>query len=242
MLIDDYLPLESINEEVLDKYLSDGYYRMHQSIFTTDAIFLNEMWLPVFWLRVDVHRLALSATAQKIAKMNSRFSVSVAPAVIDDEINALYGLYKSTITFNGYESVSTCLNGDNAPPIFNTLMMQVRDGEKLIAVGYFDCGKSQAAACTPPAMLVPVFRMGPLAGAPSLPVLGLMAVVAVGLGRVKLPMASPKAAACAPVLSCCQLKARITPCEKRYTPTATPPDGAKDSMALWTPASLKAVR
>jgi arginine-tRNA-protein transferase len=141
MLIDDYLPLETINEELLDKYLSDGYYRMHQSIFTTDAIFLNEMWLPVFWLRVDLHRLVLSATAQKIVKMNSRFSVSVAPAVIDDEINALYGLYKSTITFNGYESVSTCLNGDNAPPIFNTLMMQVRDGEKLIAVGYFDCGK-----------------------------------------------------------------------------------------------------
>jgi arginyl-tRNA--protein-N-Asp/Glu arginylyltransferase len=141
MLLDDYLILEEINEDALDRYLSEGYYRMNQNIFTTDAIFLNEMWLPVFWLRVDIHRLTFGTTAQKIAKMNKRFTVSISPMEINEEINTLYELYKSTIAFNGYESVSKCLNGDDANVIFKTQMMQVRDGEKLIAVGYFDCGR-----------------------------------------------------------------------------------------------------
>jgi len=141
MLLDDYLSLSTLSKVELDRYLSVGYYRMHQSIFTTDAICLEGVWLPVFWLRVVLDRMEPSSTSKRLEKLNSRFSVKVLPAVITDEINELYGKYIESVTFSGYETVGSCLNGDEQPPIFDTMMMEVRDGKKLIAAGYFDYGE-----------------------------------------------------------------------------------------------------
>lgn len=140
-----YYP-EKMNGEELDDFLEMGWYRMGQSIFTTHFIFLEESYYRVFWLRYNLNNIALSKSQKRLKDKHQQFDVSVKPLEITDEIEQLYAAYKTCVNFAGAESVHQWLFGD-APPtnVFDTELIEIRDNQKLIAVGVADWGSKSIA-------------------------------------------------------------------------------------------------
>ena len=131
----------------LDQMLSSGYYRMQHLMFTTNDTCLGaeETLIPVFWLRTIVNQCCLNNSANTILKRCSRFSVSVHSAHVDDEIESLYDLYKEHVPFPVSSSCTDYLHMDVLPNPFESMMIQVRDKDRLIAIGFFDKGQQTIA-------------------------------------------------------------------------------------------------
>jgi leucyl-tRNA---protein transferase len=130
---------------LLDEYLSRGWYRMQQTIFTTDIIIKNELVIPVFWLRFALKKYTETKSSRKISEQNKKFSVVLKNGHITREAEELYSLYKSSVDFEVSETISDYLVGEAAVSIYNTNCYEIRDGRKLIACGYFDEGENSLA-------------------------------------------------------------------------------------------------
>ena len=132
---------------VLDDYLAAGYYRSQHLLFTTQQtqISSQQKLYPVFWLRIPVSNLVESASAAVIRKNCSLFSFSYNKAKINNSINELYSSYLSTIEFEAAESCGSYLHDPNFENPFNSKMIQIKDMNNLIAIGYFDVGKISMA-------------------------------------------------------------------------------------------------
>lgn len=130
----------------LDDFLSQGWYRMHQTVFTTKHIVLNAAIYNVYWLRYNLAKINLSKKLKKILLHNNQFTISIKPIVVTAELEALYASYRASIKFDHSESVKHWLYGDDGVEptdnIFDTNIIEVRDGNKLIAVGIFDRGRN----------------------------------------------------------------------------------------------------
>lgn len=140
-----YYP-ERMNGKELDSFLEMGWYRIGSSIFTTHFILLNDYIYRVFWLRYNLKNIVLSQSQQRLEKRNQQFDVSVKPLEITDEIENLYAAYKTGIIFRAPVSVQNCLYGERPPSnVFDTELVEVRDGDKLIAAGIADWGAETIA-------------------------------------------------------------------------------------------------
>ena len=140
-LYENILP-EQVIGKTLDNYLAKGYYRMVQSVFTTECIHGEHgNMLDCFWLRTLVNEINPINT-HKIFIKNKKFSISIGEAKYNDEIDQLYALYLENISFNAPENVQNVLLNSEKKAAFDTQIIEIRDHETLIAVGYFDLGEN----------------------------------------------------------------------------------------------------
>lgn len=144
MFADVYCP-ETLKPEQLDQYLAQGWFRMGQTIFTTNFLnFKNQLYSAV-WLRVALNEFSKDKTHQKLMKRNAGFRIEIQKALITPEKEALYTAYKGNISFETSASLKTLLFGKTNHNVYNTHEITLYDGEKLIAAGFFDLGKASAA-------------------------------------------------------------------------------------------------
>jgi len=138
---------EGFRGELLDNCLSMGYYRMQHLLFTCNETQTGEdsHTIPVFWLRTLVNPCKINRQARTINKKCAAFSVSIQPAFADEEIEELYALYSNHKPFSTSATCGSYLHQNELPNPFDTLMVQVRDGENLVAVGFFDEGQQAIA-------------------------------------------------------------------------------------------------
>jgi leucyl-tRNA---protein transferase len=136
---------ESMPGPLLDEYLSKGWYRMQQTIFTTDIIIKNDHIIPVFWLRLVLKKYQEAKKSRKIMELNQGLSVKLKSGRITDEAEALYAIYKDSVDFDVSESIRDYLVGESPVSIYHTHSYEVRDGKKLVACGYFDEGANSLA-------------------------------------------------------------------------------------------------
>jgi len=129
----------------LDLFLSIGYFRMQQDIFTCRYILFDDNFCPVHWLRINLARASYGPKQTRLLRINDRFSVTVKPFVLSDELETLYALYRNTLNFDAPESVESCLLGGATYNAFDTYVIEVRDERKLIAAGIFDNGDQSIA-------------------------------------------------------------------------------------------------
>ncbi len=132
---------------LLDEYLAAGYYRMQHLLFTTHhtQLGIQQKAQPVFWLRIPVKNINENSTACAIRKRCAAFSVIFNKAKINNEINELYNCYIKGIEFEAAESCNIYLHDPCIENPFHAKMLQLKDGNALIAVGYFDVGKTSMA-------------------------------------------------------------------------------------------------
>ncbi len=145
---DFVFPDESgFTNQMLDEYLASGYYRMQHLLFTTHATQVNIEGneLPVFWLRVPVKNILEKKGALTVRKKCAHFNVVFGEAIINQEIDDLYSIYKSKMDFEAANTCGSYLHDANIPNPFSSHTVQVRDGSTLIAVGYFDIGAKSMA-------------------------------------------------------------------------------------------------
>ncbi|WP_234734928.1 arginine-tRNA-protein transferase [Tellurirhabdus bombi] len=129
----------------LDLYLSMGYFRMQQKVFTCCAVLFDNTVCTVHWLRIALSRVNYGKDQLQLLRKNQQFLVTVKPFVLTEQVEALYAEYKSAITFDAPESVEACLFGEADYNLFDTYAVEVRDDTKLIAVGIFDNGARSIA-------------------------------------------------------------------------------------------------
>jgi arginine-tRNA-protein transferase len=129
----------------LDRFLAIGWYRMGQSIFTTNHIFQGDNTYWVFWLRYFLPGVEFTPKQKKILARNSRFSMEVKPFHLTREHELLYEQYHEGISFDAPPTISSFLYEENGNNVFATSIIELRDGKKLVAAGIFDEGNESIA-------------------------------------------------------------------------------------------------
>lgn len=141
---DIHIP-EFLTAAQMDDYLSKGWYRMQQTIFTTDIIVKNDLLIPVFWLRFSMKRYQPGKQYQRIIKLNKDFTVSLCDGSITAEVEQLYQYYSATRSFELSATAAEYLLDETGRNIYPSKRFEVRDHDRLIAVGYFDEGDTTLA-------------------------------------------------------------------------------------------------
>lgn len=137
---------EKLSGRELDEYLARGYYRIGQSLFTDSIVIMDGHLYKVYWLRMDLKKIKQSKKIKKLFRNNNDLQVEVRPFHLSLEILELHELYKSSIKFNGPESLREYLLEDVLDSIFDTRIIEIRDGDRLVAAGFYDVGKESTAA------------------------------------------------------------------------------------------------
>lgn len=131
----------------LDEYLDRGWFRMGQTIFTTNFIRFKDQIYSTVWLRITLNTFD-DKTQVRLFKRNSFFRTVIGPAQFTEEKEELYQRYRQTLEFQPSESIRQLLFGKENHNVYNTYEVSVYDGDKLIAFGFFDLGKKSAAGIT----------------------------------------------------------------------------------------------
>ena len=143
MFVDVNCP-ESLKPQGLDEYLERGWFRMGQTIFTTNWLNFKETFYSAIWLRLQLNDYSADGTQKKLLQKNLRFQTEIRPASITIEKELLYVRYKQSVPFEASASLQALLFGNSETNIFDTYEIDVYDQDKLIAVGFFDIGKEAA--------------------------------------------------------------------------------------------------
>ncbi len=139
-----YYP-ESITGKQLDVFLAKGWYRMGQGIFTTNYVIQEDKFFRVYWLRYNLQTLVFGKQARLVKKAAEKFSISVKPLMVTEELEQLYRLYKSGLSFEPAESVQSWLFDIQPTNIYDSYVIEIRDNGLLIAAGIFDQGHNSIA-------------------------------------------------------------------------------------------------
>lgn len=137
---DDLLQQAPVTGVLLDHYLSHGFFRMRQYLFTTYYIDYEGSLHDVFWLRTKVDAVEETSSNKRLRKAASRFTINFRHAEVSQEAEALFTRYSEQLTFKHSASIQEVLYGDLDYDVFKTMMVEIRDQGQLIAVGYFDIG------------------------------------------------------------------------------------------------------
>lgn len=149
MFADRHFPTD-LTADQLDNYLQKGWFRIAQSIFTTNFLSFNNEIYSAIWLRVRLAHYEPEKKNKRILQQNNRFQVAIGQANILEEHEALYRRYRKSLSFNASSSLPELLFGSASTNIYNTWQVDVRNtatGE-LIACGFFDLGSKSAAGIT----------------------------------------------------------------------------------------------
>jgi arginine-tRNA-protein transferase len=147
MLAQVHFP-QSLSGGELDRYLAEGWFRMGQTIFTTNFLNFKQKFYSAIWLRIRLSECVFSKSEEKLFRLNGHFSIQIQKANIDQEKENLFTRYRTQVSFEPSSSLQSLLFGKAVDDIYETLEITVRDGEKLIGCGFFDLGKTSAAGIT----------------------------------------------------------------------------------------------
>jgi len=138
------------NGALLDNFLAQGCYRMHQDIFTTNLLWDAGGLYNVFWLRYPLHKFYFDKKPQKLLRYNQRFEVTTRALSITREMEMLYEIYFHSVNFEAPRNIQDFLFGDAVienpqQDLFDSEVIEIRDKNKLIAAGIFDNGHNSIA-------------------------------------------------------------------------------------------------
>ena len=139
---------DSLHPHELDDYLANGWFRMGQTIFTTNFLKFSGIIYSAIWLRIDLSTFEKSKTQQKLEKLNAGFKVVIQPIQFNEDQENLFQKYRNHITFDASPSLENLLFNNGENDVFNTYEVSVYDQEKLIATGFFDLGDNTSAGIT----------------------------------------------------------------------------------------------
>ena len=137
---------KSLAPEMLDQLLAKGWFRMGQSIFTTEYTLFDHRMYQTIWLRHVLKDYHETKTIRNLKKRNKAFRLELKKVEITSTHEDLFSRYKGSVYFNTASSLNQLLNGYviEEAQIFNTYEINVYDKNKLIACSYFDIGKKSA--------------------------------------------------------------------------------------------------
>jgi len=139
---------EILQPQELDTYLANGWFRMRQTIFTTNFLQFDSLFYSAIWLRVALADYVPDKKHHTLKKLNKAFTTEIkrCPAGgISTPHESLYCQYRSSVSFDVSPSLQELLLGHDSVNRFNTYEVNIYDGDILIAAGFFDLGATAAA-------------------------------------------------------------------------------------------------
>lgn len=136
-----------IHPEELDAYLDKGWFRMGQMIFTCHILCFNNEVYSTIWTRLDLRVYSIKKRMRKIRNRNDRlFRIEIGKPDFGGERQRLYDKHKRR--FEGYVpgSLKESLFGVEDENIYDTREIAIYDGDRLIAISYFDVGSNSMAS------------------------------------------------------------------------------------------------
>lgn len=131
----------------LDAYLSRGWYRMGQTIFTCQFLCINEKLYSTIWTRLNLTKHQFRKGQRKLLRNNGkRFRHVIQAGSINIKKEVLYQKYRAQ--FKGYLSPSLrhSLLDNTDDNIYNTYEVCIYDNDKLIGFSFFDLGSKSLAS------------------------------------------------------------------------------------------------
>ena len=137
---------QNLDPKALDLLLAKGWFRMGQSIFTTEFVLFQSCVYRTIWLRHDLKKYQSGKSISNLKKRNKNFRIELKRAVITDTHVELFEKYKDSVSFDTAASLHQLLDGYVYIPanIYNTYEINIYDQEQLIACSYFDIGFKSA--------------------------------------------------------------------------------------------------
>ncbi|HLO44319.1 MAG TPA: hypothetical protein VK175_08310 [Leadbetterella sp.] len=140
----DIRNLEYISPKQLDRFLELGWFRMGQSMFTTNFLVFGNEQFNALWLRVDLKEFESSVSQKKLLKQNERFTIKVVSGQITYEKEDLFYRYRQSLSFSIAPSLQNLLTGNSLFDRFDSRHLEIYDGNTLIGCGVFDLGENTA--------------------------------------------------------------------------------------------------
>lgn len=139
---------EKLDPGELDNFLERGWFRMGQTIFTTNFLHFKDRFYSAVWLRIVLSEFVIDKIQKKLAKQNSIFRTEIKKISIDPVKEILFAAYRQSVSFEASASLHTLMFGKAQHTVYDTLEVNIYDENKLIAVGFFDVGATSAAGIT----------------------------------------------------------------------------------------------
>lgn len=145
-MIETHLPRQLTGKRY-DQFLASGWFRGSIMLYKMDLLIMDEQLWSVVNIRLKLADFEPRKSQRKcLAKVEAKFKVAVQPARIDFRREMLYQQHKERFKGFVHNTLSEYLHAGFNRSVFNTMEVAVYDGEKLIAVSYFDLGSAAMAS------------------------------------------------------------------------------------------------
>lgn len=125
----------------LDLWLERGYFRMRQSMFSARFVHFEGSLRTAVWTRLPLDSFILRPSfAQRMRRNDRRFRVTHSPFVRDDRHEALYSRYLTVARGERSLTLADALLAESDDDAFQTRVIDVWDGDHLVAYSLFDEG------------------------------------------------------------------------------------------------------
>jgi len=130
-----------------DQYLASGWFRGSVMLYKVDLLCIESGIYGVVNIRMNLERFAFRKSQRKrLARCDRKFTVSIGTAKPDAEKEALYALHKHRFKGFIHPTLNEYLTSGFHRTVFDTREVCVYDGDRLVAVSYFDMGEKSMAS------------------------------------------------------------------------------------------------
>ncbi len=129
-----------IEPEGTDQLLARGWRHFGEHFFRYNLGYYGSEIRRVFPLRVDLSELSFSKSQRRILNRNEGLETQFRPARISDETHELFHRHKRRFNQGVPESIYDFLSADPSTIPCEALECAIYDGNRLMAVSFFDVG------------------------------------------------------------------------------------------------------
>lgn len=143
--VKDSRPYYQFQARHLDILMAHGWFRMGRYMFTVNHIGWHRE-TRVFWTRYFLPEMHLPSSARTIQKKSAAFEFSCRPLLLNDELRNLFGRYRESVSIDTADTLDEILYrqeaGQNLVDPFPSMVVEMREGVKLVGAGIFDAGEN----------------------------------------------------------------------------------------------------
>jgi leucyl-tRNA---protein transferase len=146
MLVQTHFP-RSLSRARYDQYLASGWFRGSVMLYKMDLLCIDECLYSVVNIRMNLDQFSPSARQRKtMRRVESRFTVTYGHAQPNANKEALYAQHKQRFKGFIHNTLTDYLSAGFQGTVFDTREVCVYDGDRLIAVSFFDLGEQSMAS------------------------------------------------------------------------------------------------
>lgn len=146
MLVQTYFP-QRLSPSRYDTFLASGWFRGSVMLYKMDLLCIEDDLYSVVNIRLNLDHFSMSrGQRKKFKKVNDRFRVELGPARVNEEKDRLYQQHKHKFRGFIHSTLEDYLSSGFLHTVFNTQEVCVYDGNRLIAVSFFDVAEKSIAS------------------------------------------------------------------------------------------------